>query len=50
MNDNMFKMRKQIKFLVINGVVFIEENICNGIYLYIVDVYMVMCENFMLEM
>lgn len=45
MNDNMLKMRKQIKLLAINGVAPTEENICNGTYLYIVDAYMVTREN-----
>lgn len=45
MNDNMLKMRKQIKLLAINGVAPTEENIRNGTYPYIVDAYMVTREN-----
>ncbi|TGB79783.1 ABC transporter ATP-binding protein [Escherichia sp. E4694] len=41
MNDNMLKMRKQIKLLAINGVAPTEENIRNGTYPYIIDAYMV---------
>lgn len=40
---------KEIKLLVINDVVLMVENICNGSYLYMVDVYMVICEYFIVE-
>lgn len=40
---------KNIKLLVINGIISMVENICNGKYVYIVDVFMVMRENIMLE-
>lgn len=45
MNDNMLKMRKQIKLLAINGISPTEENIRNGTYPYLVDAYMVTREN-----
>lgn len=45
MNANMLKMRKQIKLLAINGITPTEENIRNGTYPYIVEAYMVTCEN-----
>ena len=49
MNDNMLKMRKQIKLLAINGVAPTEENIRNGTYPYIIHAYMVTHENPTLE-
>lgn len=40
---------KNIKLLAINGIISMVENICNGKYVYIVDVFMVTRENIMSE-
>lgn len=44
-NNNMLKMRKQIKLLAINGVAPTKKNIRNGTYPYIVNAYIVTRKN-----